>query len=67
MAAERKPTRRLPGDETNVSRIEHENLDAEVRANGRRLERLEGKVDALRRELADISMLIRTLKSVKSI
>jgi hypothetical protein len=63
MADERKPSTRLPGDATNVSRIEHENLDAEVRANGRRLERLETKVDALTRNLADLTKLIRALKT----
>jgi len=47
----------------NVTRIEHENLESAVQANARRLERLDEKLDALAREVAELKKLMRAITS----
>lgn len=48
----------LPGDTLDVSRVEHENLAAEVVDNGRRLERLEAQIQHLASDLAALRKLM---------
>jgi hypothetical protein len=65
MANRRLPARRpkLPGEVTDVSRIEFENIESVVLANAQRLIRLEGKFEALSREIAELAKIIRALRS----
>jgi hypothetical protein len=44
----------------NVTRIEHENLESAVQQNARRLERLDARLDALARDVAELKKLIRS-------
>lgn len=48
-----------PGDSINVSRIEFENLESAVRANRVRIEKLEARVEAALRELAELKEALR--------
>jgi len=61
MAGPRKPPR--PGESMNVTRIEYENIEHAVIDNARRLEKLDGRVDGLSRQIEDLARLIRSLKS----
>jgi predicted nucleic acid-binding Zn-ribbon protein len=48
-----------PGDSINVSRIEFENIESAVRTNRLRIEKLEARMDALQRELAELKKALR--------
>lgn len=41
-------------------RMEHENVEAEVRDNARRIERLEKRLDELARQIADLAARLST-------
>jgi hypothetical protein len=56
------PRPRMPGSITDVTRMEHQNVEAGVAANARRLDRVEAKLDALAKELAELTKLVKALR-----
>jgi hypothetical protein len=58
------PQQHLAGASVDVSRIEHETLIAEVLKNHRRIDRLEGHLQRLNADLAELKRMLTTLQSV---
>ena len=53
---------KLPGDATDVSRIEFENIETVLRDNAERLVRLEARLDAISREIAELTRIVGSLR-----
>jgi hypothetical protein len=64
--AERRPStkrRTIPGDAKDVSRAEFDNIEAVVRDNRERLMRLEARLEALTRDIAELTRIVKALRS----
>ena len=54
--------REIPGDAKDVGRIEFANIETLVRGNAERLMRLEGRLDAVSRGIAELTRIVSTLR-----